>query len=70
MNSGAWVYPVMTDAGWDLIVRAAPVHVESVRRRLLDVLGDDFPEFGALCERVAEPLVESLPGISAPLAPE
>ena len=58
-------FAVMTDAGWGLIVRAAPVHVESVRRRLLDVLGDDFPEFGALCERVAEPLVNHCPA-SAP----
>ena len=32
----------------DLIVRAAPVHVESVRRRLLDVLGDDFLSSGAV----------------------
>lgn len=29
---------VMTDAGWERIVDAAPAHVASVRRRLLDAL--------------------------------
>ena len=37
---------VMTDAGWDLLRTAAPEHVESVRKHLLDVLTPE--EFAAL----------------------
>ena len=32
---------VLTDDGWNSLVAAAPIHVESVRRRLVDVLDDD-----------------------------
>lgn len=64
---GQWA--VLTDSGWDLIRTAAPVHVASVRARLLDVLGErDFAVFGELAERVAAPLREALPGVSPPLA--
>lgn len=37
---------VMTDTGWELLQRAAPDHVESVRQHLLDVLTPE--EFEAL----------------------
>jgi DNA-binding MarR family transcriptional regulator len=66
---GQWA--VLTDEGWALIRRAAPVHVESVRRRLLDVLGEeDFSALGRLCAIAAAPLTDSMPGISAPLVVE
>lgn len=48
---------VMTDAGWDLLRTAAPEHVESVRRLLLDVLTPE--EFAALGHASAK-LVEAL----------
>lgn len=66
---GLWA--VLTDEGWALIQAAAPIHVESVRRRLLDVLGDDdFAELGRLCALAAAPLTDALPGISPPLTAE
>ena len=68
-HRGQWA--VLTDAGYALIVAAAPIHVDSVRRHLLDVLGpDDFATFGEMCERVARPLQRDLTSVSAPLAPE
>lgn len=48
---------VMTDAGWELLRTAAPEHVESVRRLLLDVLTPE--EFAALGSASAK-LVEAL----------
>lgn len=66
---GQWA--VLTDSGWALIRAAAPVHVASVRERLLDVLGeDDFATFGTLAARVAQPLSEAMPGVSPPLTGE
>jgi DNA-binding MarR family transcriptional regulator len=66
---GQWA--VLTDEGWSLIRRAAPIHVESVRRRLLDVLGDDdFAELGRLSALAARPLMDAMPGISPPLTAE
>lgn len=65
------LFAVLTDEGWALIRRAAPIHVESVRRHLLDVLGDDdFGELGRLSSIVAAPLTDSMPGISPPLTAE
>ncbi len=66
-HRGQWA--VLTDAGFALIEAAAPVHVESVRRHLLDVLGPaDFAHFGAMCDRVAQPLQDQLTSVSAPLS--
>ncbi len=62
---GQWA--ILTEPGWELIRAAAPVHVESVRRRLLDVLGEqDFAELGRLAAAVAAPL-HDFPTISAPI---
>lgn len=56
---GQWA--ILTDDGWDLLVRAAPVHVESVRTHLLDVLGtNDFAALGDMCTRVLKALDEPL----------
>lgn len=54
---------VLTDEGMALLVRAAPVHVESVRTVLLDRVGhDDFLELGRIL-RLAVPQDE--PGTRA-----
>lgn len=46
---------VLEDSGMETLVRAAPIHVQSVRDHLLDVLGhDDFLELGRLMGRVRE----------------
>lgn len=68
LEDGRGQWAVLTDQGWELIVAAAPTHVESVRRHLLDVLGEaGFAELGRLCALVSGPLADSMPGISPPL---
>lgn len=50
-------FAVLTARGWDFLVATAPVHVESVREHLVDVLTPaEFAEFGRLCAQVAERL--------------
>ena len=50
---------VMTDAGWNALVSAAPAHVSSVREHLVDVLSDDeFTALGEACAKVAARLDE------------
>ena len=45
----------MTDAGWELLVAAAPSHVASVRRHLVDVLApEEFAAAGAAGQKVAD----------------
>ncbi len=52
---GAWA--VLTDAGFARLVEAAPDHVESVRRHLVDVLSPrEFAQLGELCQQVADRL--------------
>lgn len=48
-------FAVLTDAGWQAIVAAAPDHVESVRVHLVDVLSpDEFAALGRACQKVAD----------------
>ena len=55
---GQWA--ILTDTGWDLLVAAAPTHVEGVRTHLLDQLTDDeFAQLGKALQKVATHL-ESL----------
>ena len=50
-------FAVLTDDGWSTVVETAPLHVESVRRRLVDVLTpEEFAELGRLCSVIAERL--------------
>lgn len=51
---------VLTEAGWDAIEAAAPLHVESVRRHFIDLLSDE--EIKVLGE-VAETIVRHLSGL-------
>lgn len=49
---GSWA--VLTGAGYARLVAAAPDHVESVRRHLVDVLSPgDFATLGEICAQVA-----------------
>lgn len=55
---GQWA--ILTDEGWDLLVAAAPTHVEGVRTHLLDQLTDEeFAQLGKSLMKVAAHL-ESL----------
>jgi DNA-binding MarR family transcriptional regulator len=48
-------YAVLTDAGWRTLVEAAPAHVGSVRRWLVDPLSEqDLSALGRVCERVVD----------------
>jgi DNA-binding MarR family transcriptional regulator len=54
---GSWT--VLTDHGWDVLVAAAPDHVESVREHLVDVLSPaEFRAMGRACAKVAATLQE------------
>ena len=53
----------MTDAGWDLLTRVAPVHVAGVRAHLVDLASDDDLEaLGRVMNAVADHLVADHPG--------
>lgn len=55
---GMWA--VLTPAGWEKIVSAAPDHVASVRRHLVDLLSsEDFIKLGESCRIVVQHLDSS-----------
>lgn len=63
-EDGRGVVCTMTDAGWDLLVRAAPLHVEGVRRHLVDLADpDDFAALGRAMNAVADHLVSAHPAV-------
>jgi DNA-binding MarR family transcriptional regulator len=48
---------VLTEQGWELLVAAAPRHVDGVREHLVDLLSDEqFAALGSACAVVAEHL--------------
>jgi DNA-binding MarR family transcriptional regulator len=50
-------FAVLTDEGWQVLVGAAPSHVDSVRRRLVDVLTpEEFAELGRLSQKLVDAL--------------
>jgi DNA-binding MarR family transcriptional regulator len=50
-------FAVLTEHGWEVLVSAAPDHVESVRQHLLDVLTPaEFAALGRACAKVADSL--------------
>ncbi len=64
LEDGRGVLCSMTDAGWDLLRRAAPVHVAGVRRHLVDrVSPDDFAAVGRVMDAVADSLISARPGL-------
>jgi DNA-binding MarR family transcriptional regulator len=65
---------VLTESGWNLLVAAAPTHVEGVRRHLVDRLTDDqFAQLGSALGVVAghlqglEPDCEQTPAVALTL---
>jgi DNA-binding MarR family transcriptional regulator len=54
---GWWA--TLTERGWEVLVAAAPCHVASVRRHLVDVLTtDELATLGRILEKVNAPLRE------------
>lgn len=52
-------FAALTEHGWNVLVAAAPDHVESVRRNLVDVLTkEEFLALGTSCQRIADRLQE------------
>ncbi len=50
-------FAVLTERGQDLLVSAAPGHVESVRRHLVDILTpEEFESLGKVCTKVSNHL--------------
>jgi DNA-binding MarR family transcriptional regulator len=46
-------FAVLTDQGWEVLVAAAPDHVDSVRRHLVDVLTPaEFAALGSACTKI------------------
>lgn len=56
---GSWAE--MTPAGWELLVKAAPTHVQSVRDHLVDVLTEEeFTTLGEISNKVLHRLTPEL----------
>jgi len=50
-------FAVLTPAGWDAIVTAAPDHVASVRAHMIDLLSDaELQALGTACQKIIDPL--------------
>jgi DNA-binding MarR family transcriptional regulator len=61
-DDGRGVLCRLTDTGYEALVAAAPVHVQSVRERLVDVVSaDELAAMGAAFARVGERIVENPP---------
>ncbi len=52
-------FAVLTEKGYETLVAAAPIHVESVRKRIVDVLTpEEFAELGRLNQKLIDALDE------------
>ena len=61
-DDGRGIVATMTDAGWELLEQAAHVHVEGVRRHLVDLVDDDdFAALGRVMNAVADHLISAHP---------
>jgi len=61
-DDGRGIIARMTDTGWDLLVRAAPLQVTSDRENLVDLCGDeDFAAVGRVMNAVADRLISDHP---------
>ena len=61
-EDGRGVVATMTQQGYDLLVKAAPCHVESVRRNVVDLVSDDdFTAVGRVFDSIADHLVTRHP---------
>jgi len=63
-EDGRGILARMTDEGWDLLVRVAPVHVNGVRDHLVDLVSrEDFAAVGRVMNAVSDHLVPARPEI-------
>jgi DNA-binding MarR family transcriptional regulator len=54
----------MTERGWNLLVEAAPTHVNGVREHFVDLAsGDEFAAMGRLMNAVADHLLAANPAV-------
>jgi DNA-binding MarR family transcriptional regulator len=61
-DDGRGVLARLTEKGYDLLLRAAPVHVEGVRAHLVDLVSaDDFAAVGRVMDAVSDNLVAAHP---------
>lgn len=61
-EDGRGIIASLTDKGQDVLVRAAPLHVEGVRRHLVDLADRaDFAALGRVMDAVADNLIEAHP---------
>ncbi len=61
-EDGRGIIAALTDKGLDLLVRAAPTHVQGVREHLVDLAADeDFVALGRVMDAVADHLVAAHP---------
>lgn len=61
-DDGRGILAVMTDHGQDILVAAAPRHVEDVRDNLVDLVSpEDFAALGRVMNTVADRLVQGHP---------
>lgn len=57
-EDGRGVVCTMTDAGWDVLEKAAHLHVTGVRENLVDLVGsDDFDALGRVMNTVTDHLI-------------
>lgn len=62
VEDGRGVLCGMTEAGWELLQRAAPVHVAGVRRHLVDLASEsDFAALGRVMDAVTDGLIGAHP---------
>ena len=61
-EDGRGVVASMTDKGYDLLVRMAPMHVTGVREHLVDLVSrEDFAALGRVMDAVSDNLVAAHP---------
>jgi DNA-binding MarR family transcriptional regulator len=61
-EDGRGVVATMTELGYELLEKAAPCHVESVRRNIVDLVSEaDFEAVGRVFDAVADHLVTRHP---------
>ncbi len=62
IDDGRGVIAQLTDDGFDLLVQAAPTHVNGVRANLIDLCDpEDFAALGRVMNSVTDRLIESHP---------
>lgn len=61
-DDGRGIIASLTDTGLDLLVRAAPTHVDGVREHLVDLVDPaDFDSLGRVMDAVADHLITAHP---------